>query len=117
MAWDVWWAPIGFLLSGSCWAAQFSRGQMDRVVGGRGLGATVTSTGLGAASSSCYSAAIAFAKRVFPKGARLPADVSANGGGVVVSCFEWLPNLQQFSWDEAHVIPSLQGCIARVGGG
>ena len=76
MAWEVWWALIlGFLLSGIV-QAWFTRGQMERVLGGRGLDATLKATGLGAASSSCSYAAIAIAKSVFQKGAGLPAAVA-----------------------------------------
>src|SRR3954447_4523251 len=76
MAWEVWWALIlGFLLSGIV-QAWFTRGQMERVLGGRGLGATLKATGLGAASSSCSYAAIAIAKSIFQKGAGLPAAIA-----------------------------------------
>jgi uncharacterized membrane protein YraQ (UPF0718 family)/YHS domain-containing protein len=76
MAWEVWWALIlGFLLSGIV-QAWFTRGQMERVLGGRGLAATLKATGLGAASSSCSYAAIAIAKSVFQKGAGLPAALA-----------------------------------------
>lgn len=76
MAWEVWWALIlGFLLSGVV-QAWFTRGQMERVLGGRGLGATLRATGLGAASSSCSYAAIAIAKSTFQKGAGLPAALA-----------------------------------------
>ena len=76
MAWEVWWALIlGFLLSGIV-QAWFTRGQMERVLGGRGLRATVKATGLGAVSSSCSYAAIAIAKSIFQKGAGLPAAVA-----------------------------------------
>src|SRR5215210_79756 len=76
MAWEVWWALIlGFLLSGIV-QAWFTRGQMERVLGGRDLGATLKATGLGAASSSCSYAALAIAKSVFQKGAGLPAAVA-----------------------------------------
>jgi uncharacterized protein len=72
MAWEVWWALIlGFLLSGIV-QAWVTRGQMERVLGGRGLAATLKGTGLGAASSSCSYAAIAIAKSAFQKGAGLP---------------------------------------------
>ncbi len=30
-------------------------------------------------------------------------DILANAGGVTVSYFEWVQNIQQFSWDEEHV--------------
>jgi len=52
MAWEGWWALIlGFLLSGVV-QAWVTRGQMERVLGGRGLTTTLKATGLGAASSS-----------------------------------------------------------------
>jgi uncharacterized membrane protein YraQ (UPF0718 family)/YHS domain-containing protein len=76
MAWEVWWALIlGFLLSGIV-QAWVTRAQMERVLGGRGLGATLGATGLGAASSSCSYAAIAIAKSTFQKGAGLPAALA-----------------------------------------
>lgn len=31
------------------------------------------------------------------------ADIYANGGGVVVSFFEWVQNLQNLQWDEEEV--------------
>jgi hypothetical protein len=76
MAWEVWWALIlGFALSGivQAWVA---REQVERVMGGRSLGATLRATGLGAASSSCSYAAIAIAKSAFQKGAGLPAAIA-----------------------------------------
>jgi uncharacterized membrane protein YraQ (UPF0718 family)/YHS domain-containing protein len=76
MAWEVWWALIlGFALSGIV-QAWVTRGQMERLLGGRGLGATLRATGLGAASSSCSYAAIAIAKSTFQKGAGLPAAIA-----------------------------------------
>jgi uncharacterized membrane protein YraQ (UPF0718 family)/YHS domain-containing protein len=76
MAWEVWWALIlGFALSGVV-QAWITRGQMEGLLGGRGLGATLKATGLGAASSSCSYAAIAIAKSTFQKGAGLPAAIA-----------------------------------------
>jgi uncharacterized membrane protein YraQ (UPF0718 family)/YHS domain-containing protein len=76
MAWEVWWALIlGFALSGIV-QAWVTRGQMERVMGGRSLGPTLRATGLGAASSSCSYAAIAIAKSAFQKGAGLPAAIA-----------------------------------------
>ena len=76
MAWEVWWALIlGFALSGVV-QAWVTRGQMERLLGGRGLAATLKATGLGAASSSCSYAAIAIAKSTFQKGAGLPAAIA-----------------------------------------
>ncbi|MDP8942974.1 MAG: permease [Actinomycetota bacterium] len=76
MAWEVWWALVlGFMLSGIV-QAWVTRGQMERVLGGRGLAATLKATGLGAASSSCSYAAVAIAKSTFQKGAGLPAALA-----------------------------------------
>ena len=76
MAWEVWWALIlGFGLSGIV-QAWVSHERLERVLGGRGLPATVRATGLGAASSSCSYAAIAIARSTFQKGAGLPAAVA-----------------------------------------
>jgi uncharacterized membrane protein YraQ (UPF0718 family)/YHS domain-containing protein len=73
MAWEVWWALVlGFLLSGVV-QAWVSRGRMEAVLGGRGLGATLRATGLGAASSSCSYAAVAIGKSIFQKGGGLPS--------------------------------------------
>ena len=56
--------------------ARVTRGQMERVLGGRVLAATLRGTGLGASSSSCSYAAIAIAKSAFQKGAGLPAALA-----------------------------------------
>jgi glutamate dehydrogenase (NAD(P)+) len=46
------------------------------------------------------------------KGAFVVPDVLANAGGVVVSYFEWVQNLQHFSWGEREVNDKL-GTIMR----
>lgn len=33
----------------------------------------------------------------------MPADIYTNGGGVTVSFFEWVQNLQNFKWEEDDV--------------
>jgi glutamate dehydrogenase (NAD(P)+) len=47
------------------------------------------------------------------KGVHVVPDVLANAGGVVVSYFEWVQNLQHFQWDEDEVNGKLEKIMRR----
>jgi glutamate dehydrogenase (NAD(P)+) len=48
------------------------------------------------------------------KGITVIPDVMANAGGVVVSYFEWVQNLQHFRWDERDVNERLANVMRRA---
>ena len=48
------------------------------------------------------------------KGALVVPDILANAGGVVVSYFEWVQNLQHLSWDEREVNNKLAASMRRA---
>jgi hypothetical protein len=69
MAYEVWWALVlGFAISGIV-QAWVPRARIEAALSGSGLAPVAKATALGAASSSCSSAAIAIAKSLFQKGA------------------------------------------------
>ncbi len=41
-------------------------------------------------------------------------DILANAGGVTVSYFEWVQNIQQFRWEEDHVNDELRKTMSRA---
>ena len=41
-------------------------------------------------------------------------DILANAGGVTVSYFEWVQNIQQFRWEEDHVNAELRKTMSRA---
>ncbi len=47
-------------------------------------------------------------KVLFKKGVTVIPDILANAGGVTVSYFEWVQNLQHFYWSEAEVLDRLK---------
>jgi glutamate dehydrogenase (NAD(P)+) len=58
----------------------------------------------GANSPTTPAGAAALEKRGIPA---IP-DILANAGGVIVSYFEWVQNLQQFSWEKHHINQELE---------
>jgi glutamate dehydrogenase (NAD(P)+) len=47
-------------------------------------------------------------------GKRIVPDILANAGGVVVSYFEWIQNIQSLTWDEEEVNKALEKIIIRA---
>ncbi len=48
------------------------------------------------------------------RGIFIAPDVIANGGGVIVSYFEWVQDIMSFFWDEDEVNGRLKGIITKA---
>lgn len=48
------------------------------------------------------------------RGILIVPDILANSGGVIVSYFEWVQDLQAFSWDKEEVFRQLQRILVRA---
>ncbi|MFZ3230770.1 MAG: Glu/Leu/Phe/Val dehydrogenase [Pseudobdellovibrio sp.] len=53
-------------------------------------------------------------KILHKRGIFIVPDVIANGGGVIVSYFEWVQDIMSFFWDEADVDAKLKGIILKA---
>lgn len=48
------------------------------------------------------------------KGVKIVPDILANAGGVIVSYFEWVQNIQSLTWDEEEVNRTLEKIMIRA---
>lgn len=53
-------------------------------------------------------------KILHERGIFIAPDVIANGGGVIVSYFEWVQDMQSFFWDEEDINLRLKGIITKA---
>lgn len=53
-------------------------------------------------------------KILFERGVFIAPDIIANGGGVIVSYFEWVQDIMSFFWDEAEVDAKLKVIITKA---
>lgn len=53
-------------------------------------------------------------KILHQRGVFIAPDVVANGGGVIVSYFEWVQDIMSFFWDENEVDSKLKGVILKA---
>jgi len=53
-------------------------------------------------------------KLLYKNGIMVLPDILANAGGVTVSYFEWVQNMQHFRWDEREVNDKLGSVMRRA---
>jgi len=53
-------------------------------------------------------------KYLFEKGIQIVPDIIANGGGVIVSYFEWVQDIMSFFWDEDEINKKLNSIIIKA---
>lgn len=53
-------------------------------------------------------------KYLYEKGVQIAPDILANGGGVIVSYFEWVQDIMSFFWDEDEINKKLSTIIIKA---